>query len=96
MISVIFFTVLRTLALPIVVILILKESFLGLDGAFLGVVIAITISNIISLGWKVLKIIGNTVLLRGKSVIILILKIAIEILSTAGFWAYYFLVINKI
>ena len=85
----IFFTILRSVAIPIVAFIALRNSFIGESGAFLAVTIAVTLVNIISVLIGIIKILPNALLLRGVKVIGLILSIFIEIASTFGFWIYY-------
>ena len=90
MFNVIFYTVLRTLAIPIVIILILQNSFLGPKGAFLAVTLSLTIVNIFSIFWQTFKVLGNTMLLKGGRVLRLTVRILIELVTTLGFWIYFF------
>jgi len=90
----IFFTVLRSIAIPIVAYLALKSSFLGESGAFLAVTIAATGINVVSILFGIVKILPNALLLRGMKVIGIILSIIIEVGSIIGFWLYYFMVFN--
>jgi len=90
MLGTIFVTVLRSIAIPIVVILLLQNTFLGQQGAFLAVVLTLTITNIISVISKIIRILPNMVLLKGDKILKLIAGIVIEILSILGFWIYYF------
>ncbi len=90
----IFFTVLRSIAIPIVAYLALRTSFLGDAGAFLAVSIAATVINIVSILFGVVKILPNALLLRGMKVVGIILSIIIEVASIAGFWLYYFIKFN--
>jgi hypothetical protein len=90
MFNVIFYTVLRTIAIPIVLILILQNSFLGPKGAILAVTLSLTIVNILSIIWQVFKLLGNTMLLKGGRVLKLSVRILIEVITTLGFWIYFF------
>jgi len=91
----IFFTILRSVAIPVVAFIGLRNSFLGESGAFLAVAIAVTLINIVSILFGLIKILPNAFLLRGTRVIGLIFSIVIEIVSIIGFWLYYFIVIAR-
>lgn len=85
----VFFTILKSIALPIVAFIALRSSVVGEQGAFLAVTIALTIINIVSVLFGLVKILPNALLLRGGAVIGIILSILIEVSSVAGFWLYY-------
>lgn len=84
-----FFTLLRTVAIPYVTILILGNTALGPQNAFLAVTIVVVIVTIISVIWQSIKIMGNTVVLRAGRVMELLLTIIIEIIAAAGFVIAY-------
>ncbi len=84
-----FFTIVRSIAIPIVAFLMLRNSFLGEAGAFLVVTIAASIINAVSILFGIVKILPNALLLRGTRVLSLILSIVIEIASVVGFWLFY-------
>lgn len=84
-----FWTILRSIAIPYVAILILSETALGEKGAILAVGIALLIVTIVSIGWNVLKIVGNTILLRGNTVLVLILSVVIQIAALFVIWGHY-------
>lgn len=86
----IFFTVLRSIAIPYVFFLILSQGFLEEDIAWLAVSIALTFSVALSLLWQVFMLIPKAVLLKGRKIIYTFLVMAIEIASVVGFWYYYF------
>ncbi len=90
MIEALFWVVLRSVAIPYIAFLILKDTFLGEEGALLAIGIALLIVTIISITLNAIKIIGNILLLRGEKVIILILKIAIQVLVVLFIWIHYF------
>jgi hypothetical protein len=90
MITSIFWIVLRSVAIPFVAVLILKETPLGEDGAVLAVGIAMFIATLISLAWNAFKVVGNTLLLRGNTVVRLITSMGIQIISLIFIWLYYF------
>jgi len=84
-----FGTILRTIAIPIVAILILQNTFLGERGAWLAVIIALLIINAFTIIFNIIKILPNTLLLKSKKVVTLILSIIIEIGSVIGFIIVY-------
>jgi hypothetical protein len=86
----IFFVLLRSVAIPFVAFLLLRETALGEKGALLAIGIALTATTLLSLVWNVIKIFGNTLLLRGSAVIGLIIRIAIQVIVLIGIWSYYF------
>ena len=87
--SVLFSSVLRSIAIPIVVIVILQTSFIGPKGATLAVCMTLTLVNIYSLFWQFIKIIPNLIMLKGRKTMMLFIRIAFEIFSPIGFWIYY-------
>lgn len=84
-----FFTILRSVAIPAIAILLLRSSFLGEQGATLAVTISLTVVNFFLILWQVIKIIPNIVLLRAAHLVKLLIEIAIEIASVIGFWIYF-------
>lgn len=88
MFSTIFSAILRCIAIPIVAYLALQPA-IGDKGAFLTVTIALTVTNILSIIWQVIKILPNLVLLRGGRIIRSFIRIFIEVASIIGFWLYY-------
>lgn len=88
MLTSLFFTILRTVAIPYVTILFLSNS-LGEKNAWMAVTIVVVIVTIISIIFQALKILGNTVVLRGGRVIQLIITIIIEIIAAVGFVITY-------
>lgn len=85
-----FWIVLRSIVVPYVAYLMLRESFLGDKGALLAVAIALAIVTGLSLIFNLLKILGNTVLLRGHSILMLGLTIIIQLISLGFIWYKYF------
>ncbi|MCA9380634.1 hypothetical protein KC678_00015 [Candidatus Dojkabacteria bacterium] len=90
MIESLFWVILRSIAIPLVAYMSLRTTFLGEQGALLAVGIALAIVTVTSLAWNILKIIGNTLLLRGEAIVFLLLQIAIQIISLLLIWGYYF------
>jgi len=89
MLTSLFFTILRTVAIPYVTILFLSQTALGEKNAFLAVTIVVVIVTIISVIWQSIKIMGNTFVLRGGRVLTLLITIIIEIVAAAGFVIAY-------
>ncbi len=89
MLTSLFFTILRTVAIPYVTILFLSNTALGPQNAFLAVTIVVVIVTIISVIWQSIKLMGNTVVLRAGRVMELLLTIIIEIIAAAGFVIAY-------
>lgn len=90
MINSLFWIALRSIAIPFVAILLLKETPLGEDGAVLAVGIAMFIATLISLIWTGMKVVGNTLLLRGNAVVKLLISLGVQIISLIFIWIYYF------
>ncbi len=90
MIETLFWVILRSVAIPYVAFILLKDTFLGEEGALLAIGISLFIVTLISISWNFVKILGNTILLRGEKVIILIIKIAIQIIAVLFIWFHYF------
>lgn len=91
MFSVLFYSILKNFALPLVAILVLQPT-IGLKNAVLAIAITLTFVNLIVLLFQGLKLLGNTVLLKGKAVMYLILRMVIEVVAIFSFWIYYSLV----
>ncbi|MEP7104059.1 MAG: hypothetical protein ABI721_05105 [Candidatus Dojkabacteria bacterium] len=89
MLTSLFFTILRTVAIPYVAIIFLSQTALGEKGAFIAVTVTVVLVTIIALIWQVLQILGNTVVLRGGKVFTLIITIIIEIIAAVGFVIAY-------
>jgi len=90
----IFFVILRSIALPLVVFLILRNTVVGEQGAFLAVTIAATVINLIAIILNLIRILPSALLLRANKVMIAILSIIIQLGSIIGFWIYYFTKFN--
>jgi riboflavin transporter FmnP len=89
MFDVLFKNILRSIAIPLVVILVLKSSALGEKNAVLAVSLTLTIVTVFSLIWNLLKVIPNTLLFRGMTIIKIFVAMSIEVVSVIGFWVYY-------
>jgi len=85
----ILWVVLRSIVIPYLAFEVLRDTALGDKGALLAVGIALFISTAISLFWNAIKIIGNTLLLRGHAIIVLLLKVTIQVLALLSIWGYY-------
>lgn len=90
MFEALFWVILRSVAIPYVAILLLRETFLGEEGALVAVGLSLLIVTLVSILWNILKILGNTIMLRGERVVILIVKILIQIFAVAAIWFHYF------
>ena len=93
MFTTIFASIIRCVAIPIVAFILL-QPILGDKAGFLVITIALTVTNILSIIWSLFKIIPSLMLLRGGRILRIIVKIAIEIISIIGFWAFYFINYN--
>lgn len=89
MITGLFFTILRSVAIPYVAYILLRESALEEKGAILAIAIALVITNGIAIIWNIIKIIPNTVLLRSNTVLKLTLDIGIQLASVGFVWYVY-------
>ncbi len=89
MMNELFWVTLRSVGIPIAAYFMLRNSFIGEQGTILAIGIAMFIVTGISFIWNFLKIIGNTLLLRGEVVIILFIKVLIQIVSLGFVWIYY-------
>jgi hypothetical protein len=94
LINSLFWIFLRSVAIPFVAILLLKETALGERGAVLAVGIALLLVTAVSIVWNGLKIVGNTLLLRGWTVIELILTIVVQLAALLVIWVHYFQNLN--
>lgn len=90
----IFATVLRSIVIPYILFLLLKETFLDEDIAWLAISLTLSITVAISLLWQSISLLPKLMLLRGKKFILTLLAMSIEIASVVGFWYYYFLQYN--
>lgn len=84
-----FTLVLKNIALPIVFFLILKSSILDDENSFLAVVLTLTIVNIIQVLLQSIRILTNSMMMKGRKVTRLLITIIIELVSVLGFWYYY-------
>ncbi|KAA0237572.1 MAG: hypothetical protein EDM72_15290 [Chlorobiota bacterium] len=84
-----FTLVLKNIALPIVFFLILKSSILDDENSFLAVVLTLTIVNIIQVLLQSIRILTNSMMMKGRKVTRLLIAIVIELVSVLGFWYYY-------
>lgn len=89
MFTTIFWTVLRSVAVPYVAFIILRDTPLGLQGSVLAIAIALSVVTLVSLFLSALKIFANTILLRGEAILTLIIKSAIQIGAVLYIWGYY-------
>ena len=84
-----FAVILRTVAIPIVAIIILQNTFLGEKGAWLAVIITLIVINGIAVMVDIIKIFPNSLLLKGGKVVGLLLTITLEVASVVAFLAIY-------
>lgn len=89
MLNTLFWTILRSVAIPIIAVYLLRETFLGEEGALIAVGLALTITNIIGVAWNLVKIVGNTFLLKPIQVLRLVLVIGIQVAAPIILWFYY-------
>lgn len=87
----VFSTILRSVAIPIIFFFILENTFLSEEQSFLAVTITLTLLTVISLFFQILSILPKLMLLKGKKLVRLSVRIFIEILALFGFWYYYLL-----
>lgn len=93
MFGTVFNSILRCVAIPIVSFILLQKIFEPKE-ALLIVAIALTLTNILSIIWQLIKAIPNLVLLRAGSLIKIFIRIFFEVASIIGFWAYYLMNYN--
>lgn len=94
--SVFFYSILKSVAVPIVSILVLQYTFLGLKGAFLAVVITLTIVNIFSVIILSLRLMTHALMLRTNKMVKVLVRISIEVLSVVAFWLIYLVYIQNL
>lgn len=86
----VFFLILRSVGIPLAAVYLLSQTALGREGALIAVGLALLVTNIIGIGLNLLKLLGNTVLLRPKAVLYYIGSITVQVLSVFFIWIYYF------
>lgn len=87
MFEALFWIIIRAAAIPLVAVLILREwDILGERNAILVVAIALTIITAISLLFNGLKLIGSTLMMRGQSIVYILLKMTIQIAAVVAIW----------
>jgi hypothetical protein len=84
-----FWTALRSIAIPYVAFLLLQDTPLGEKGAILAIAIALAFVTVVTFGMTLLKILGNTLMLRGNAIIGLILSVVIQLIALGYIWFYY-------
>jgi len=90
MFSQILWVIIRSVAIPYIAYLFLRDmDFLGEDGAVLAIAIALTIANALAVVWNLVRVLGNTLMLKGQKVIALIISIVIQVGSILFAWGYY-------
>lgn len=83
--------ILKNIGIPLAAIYLLSQTSLGLHASFLAVVITLTVINIFSILWKLFKVFGNAIILRGGRVVVQIVSIVFEIVIVVVYWLYYFI-----
>ncbi|BCX14073.1 MAG: hypothetical protein KatS3mg085_605 [Candidatus Dojkabacteria bacterium] len=89
MFQTVFFTTIRTIAIPYVAYRILSSGFVAESNALLIVCIGLTITVALSLLFQILRLFTNIILLKPQSAFQRFVTILIELASVAGFWYYY-------
>lgn len=84
-----FTLVLKNVALPVVFYLILRSSILDDENAFLAIVLTLTIVNGLQILIQLIRILTNSMMLKGRKVTRLLITIGFELVSVAAFWYYY-------
>ncbi len=90
----IFLSILKSYIIPIVIFFLFKDisiagNPIGENYVFLGVTVALTLSSVFSVIFKLIRVLPNVLLLRGRETLHLILRIFIEVSSIIAFWLYY-------
>lgn len=94
MLVTIIWVIIRSVVIPYIAFLVLRDAVIfgwepGEKGALLIIGIALAITTAISLIWNFIKIVGNTLLLRGNSVLVLIFKVVLQLVALGLIWANY-------
>ncbi|MDQ6986063.1 MAG: hypothetical protein Q9M91_07465 [Candidatus Dojkabacteria bacterium] len=89
MINTLFFIVLRAFAIPVAAIYLLSSTSLGEEGALIAVGLALLFVNLVSIGLNLVKILGNTILLKPGAIGRIMISIGIQIISLVLIWGYY-------
>lgn len=85
----IFFTVLRSVAIPIAAVYLLSKTALGEEGALIAVGLALLVTNALAILWNIIKLLTNAILLKPGHVFRILIVIGIQIISVALIWVYY-------
>lgn len=88
MFNVLFSAVLKFFALPLLTFLIL-QPLLGAKYAFFVVTVTLTITSVITLAFRGIKLIQALMFFKGRRFLRLIISIFIQILSIITFWLVY-------
>jgi hypothetical protein len=87
MFEALFWLILRSAVIPFVAVLILREwPMFGEKTAILVVAIALTIVTAISVVFNLFKLIGSTLMMRGQSILYILMKIIIQVFAVGVIW----------
>lgn len=94
MFTTIIWVIIRSVIIPYLAFLLLRDANIfgwepGEKGALLVIGIALAIVTALSLIWNFIKIVGNTLLLRGNAVLVLIFKVVLQLVALGLIWANY-------
>ncbi len=90
MLNKLFFIILRSVAIPVAAIYLLSRTALGEEGALIAVGLALLVVNLIGIALNMLKLLGNTLMLKPGAVVYYIFSIIIQAISVLLIWGYYF------
>lgn len=88
-----FFVLIKVLGVPVATIWFLSRTFLGLQGAYLSVIIVFTVLTLIQLGWHFFMLFPNMALIRTSKVMKLLIEMFLETTALITYWVVYFGVI---
>lgn len=88
-----FFVLIRVLGVPVATIWLLSRTFLGLQGAYLGVIIVFSVLTIVQFGWHFFMLFPNLALIRTSKVLKILIEMFLEITALITYWVVYFGVI---
>lgn len=84
-----FWTILRSIIVPLGAYFGLRETNLGEEGAVFAVATALTVVTIVSMVISAFKLLGNTLLFRGNAIIKITVTSLIQITALIFVWWYY-------
>lgn len=85
----VFILAVRHYLVPAAAIWVLQTTFMGYQGAFLGVNVVLTIVTIPFTLWHIIKILPNLALIRTEAIAKLVVQILMELFSLIVFWGVY-------